>query len=262
MNPRACRLRKQDLVLLALGVALLICALVAVGGSGRQRAKEAVCQANLQRLGDAMTQFLADHDDGYPSPWTWLIRTEAPVAGYQRYCRWHDARYPPDGPVWLYLAKEKIALCPSFAGVAKELGKWHPLHQSSIPVDPQFSYSMNLFLGSPNRAAYDGGLKSADITRSKAEVFVFAEENVWLRPGNANVFNDTALCGDGREWFGTFHDAPPDNPNGGVVNAVFVDGHVQKVRSGLVVTEGLQADRSGAEYGVFEKYAWPFAKAP
>ncbi len=259
---RAKQFTRKDIIIAVLTTAFLLGSLAAVGGSGRQRAKEAVCQANLQRLGEAMTRFLADHDDHYPSPWTWLIRTEAPVAGYQRYCRWHDSRYPPDGPVWLYLAKEKIALCPSFAGLAKELGKWHPAHQSSIPVDPQFSYSMNFFLGSQNGVAYDGGLKSADITRSKAEVFVFAEENVWPRPGNSSVFNDTALCGDGRDWFGTFHDAPPDDLNRGVVNAVFADGHVQKVRSGLVATEDLQADRRGAEYGRFEKYAWPFEKAP
>ncbi len=253
---------RRDMVVGIAAAAFLLGALTIVGQSGRQRAKNAVCQANLGELGDAMSHFLSDHNDCYPNPWAWLVKTESPEAGYQRYCRWHDSRHPPDGPVWSYLAKEKIALCPSFAGLAKELGKWHPAHQSSIPVDPQFSYSMNHFLGSQSGTAAGGGLRSADITRSKEEVFVFAEENIWLRPGNSNVFNDTALCGDGREWFGTFHDAPRDDLNGGVVNAVFADGHVQKVRSGLVTTKDFASDRSQAEYGLFEKYAWPFEKAP
>jgi prepilin-type processing-associated H-X9-DG protein len=208
-----------------------------------------------------MSRFLDDHDDGYPDPWTWLVKTEAPVAGYQRYCRWHDPRYPPDGPVWSYLAKEKIALCPAFAGLGKQFGQFHPNHVASIPINPQYGYSMNVFLGPPPGITRARVLKSAEITRSKAEVFVFAEENMWTRPGNSNVLNDTALCGDGRDWFGTFHDAPPDDRNGGVVNAVFADGHVQKVRSGLVATNN-QMDRSTAEYGVFEKYAWPFDTPP
>jgi prepilin-type processing-associated H-X9-DG protein len=253
---------KRDVAVAAVTTVLLACNFAAVGTVGRQRAKDAVCQANLQHLGRAMSLFLGDHDDCYPTPWTWLVKTEAPELGYQRYCRWHDARYPPDGPVWAYLAKEKIALCPTFAGLAKEFGKSHPGHRATIPIDPQYGYSMNAFLGSKSATFPGGVLKSAEITRSKAEVFVFAEENMWQRPGCANVLNDTALCGDGRDWFGTLHDAPPDDLNGGTVNIVFVDGHVQKVRSGLVVTKDLMADRSTAEYGRFEKYAWPFEKAP
>jgi prepilin-type processing-associated H-X9-DG protein len=262
MDAKAWHPRKRDIVVLILCAAFLISALGAVGESGRQRAKEAVCQANLRQLGDAMSLFLGDHDDCYPSPWTWLVKTEAPELGYQRYCRWHDSRYPPDGPVWAYLAKEKIALCPTFAGLAKDSGTRHPLHRASVPVDPQYGYSMNVFLGSKTVGFLGGVVRSSEITRSKAEVFVFAEENMWQRPGCANVLNDTALPGDGREWFGTFHDAPPDDLNGGTVNVVFVDGHVQKVRSGLVVAKDFTADRSTAEYGRFEKYAWPFEKAP
>jgi prepilin-type processing-associated H-X9-DG protein len=154
------------------------------------------------------------------------------------------------------------ALCPVFASLAQQFGKSHPAHQGTIPVDPLFGYSMNAFLGTRNGTAPGGVLKSGEITRSRAEVFVLGEENMWARPGNTNVLNDTALCGDGREWLGTFHDAPLDNLNGGTVNAVFADGHVQKVRSALVSTRDFWGDKSGAEYGRFEKYAWPFEKAP
>lgn len=262
MYARRCYLPKRELAVLALGGAFLVSVLGAVGESGRQRAKQTVCQTNLRQLGSAMSLFLNDHDDCYPSPWTWLVKTEVPVTGYQRYCRWHDPRYPPDGPVWAYLAKQKIALCPTFAALAKQFGPFHACHVATNPVDPQYGYSMNAFLGSKGATVPGGVVRSAEITRSKAEVFVFAEENMWMRPGNSNVLNDTALCGDGREWFGTFHDAPADDRNGGVINATFVDGHVQKVRSGLVVTKDLDTNRSAAEYGRFEKYAWPFERAP
>ena len=48
--------------------------------------------------------------------------------------------------------------------------------------------------------------------------------------------------------------------NGGTVNAVFVDAHVEKVRSGLRTIDN-QADISDTEFNGFEKYGWPF-KAP
>ncbi len=262
MAVREKHLCRREIAVVILCVAFLLSVLEAAGGRGRERAKGLVCQTNLRALGAALTLFLGDHDDCYPSPWLWLVKTENPVVGYQRYCRWHDPRYPPDGPLWPYLAKEKVSLCPTFAGWGREYGARHPMHVASIPIDPQYSYSMNVFLGSSNAVYPRGVVRSAEITRNKAEVFVLGEENIWARPGNTNVLNDTVLCGDGRDWFGTFHDAPPDNLNGGTINAVFADGHVQKVRSGLVVAEDLSADRSTAEYGRFEKYTWPFDTAP
>jgi hypothetical protein len=130
------------------------------------------------------------------------------------------------------------------------------------PIDPQYSYSMNAFLGGTSGTTPGGVIKRSAITRSHAEVFFFGEENMWGRPGNTNVLNDNALCGDGRDWFGTFHGAKRGDWNGGVINLVFVDAHVDSTRSALQTTSDGQADRSEAEYGRFEKFAWPFKKAP
>ena len=60
---------------------------------------------------------------------------------------------------------------------------------------------------------------------------------MWARVACVNVLNDTAILPDGRDWFGTFHNTPDGDFNGGTINAVFVDGHVQAVRSGLRTTE-------------------------
>lgn len=240
---------------------LLLWNLAASGGPGRERARQSVCQVNLGQLGDAMELFLNDHEDRYPSPWAWLVKNEAPEMGYHRFCRWHDAKYPPDGPVWSYTAKVKIALCPTFGGLAREFGRTHVAHVESIPIESQFSYVMNAFLS--RAGTFPQGVTTpAQITRSRAEVFVFAEQNMWPRPGDSMGMNDTALCGDGRDWFGTFHDVPREMGNSGTINAVFADGHVQKVRSALAVTSDSMADRKGAEYGVFEKFAWPLTRAP
>jgi prepilin-type processing-associated H-X9-DG protein len=113
------------------------------------------------------------------------------------------------------------------------------------------SFLKNLFLGEKE--------KMKDVLMrgrgSKAEVFIFAEENMWMRQGNSNVLNDNALCPDGRDWFGTFHSASSADLNSGTVNAVFVDAHVQELRSALG-PEGLN-NTLEMEFGRFEKHGWP-----
>jgi prepilin-type N-terminal cleavage/methylation domain-containing protein/prepilin-type processing-associated H-X9-DG protein len=228
----------------------------------KTQAQEMTCRSNLRNYGVAQTMYLDDSDDRYPSPWTSLVKTESPVGGYQRYCRWHDPRYPADGPFWPYLKADKVHLCPTFAVLANTMAASHPSHDPSIPIEPYYSYSMNGFLGTTTGTSPGGVVKRSQITRRKSEVFFFGEENMWLRPGCSWVLNDNALCPDGRDWFGTFHGAKRGDWNGGTVNLVFVDAHVESTKSGLQVGPDGQADRSTAEYGRFEKFGWPFEKAP
>ena len=56
-----------------------------------------------------------------------------------------------------------------------------------------------------------------------------------------------------RDWFATFHSPMSGDLNTGKCNAVFVDAHVQEVRSALA-PDGTKAE---AEFGQFEKYGWP-----
>jgi prepilin-type processing-associated H-X9-DG protein len=211
--------------------------------------------------------YLDDNDSRWPNPWLSLVKTEAPVGGYQRYCRWHDPRYPADGPIWVYMPEPGVNLCPLFGSLAKTMGEAHPSHVATNPVVPYYNYSMNAWLGGfsgnpsgacgPDGSGKYGVRKLGDVTRSKAEVFFFAEENMWLRPGNPDVLNDNGLCADGRDWFGTFHGCKRNDWNGGTCNAVFVDAHVSSVTSGLLTVDG-QADKSGAEFGKYEVYGWPY----
>ncbi len=150
--------------------------------------------------------------------------------------------------------RQAFTLVEVLVVIAKQEGQKHPSHRASIPVIPVYSYSMNAFLGSSG-----GALKFSDITRSKAEVFFFAAENMWRRPGCNWVLNDNALCPDGRDWFGTFHGTSMSNRNAGTVNVVFVDAHVQEVRSALKEDP---SDTSEMEFGSYEKYGWPHVRAP
>ena len=238
------------IAIIALLMAILLPALQRV----KEQAQEIKCRANLRQYGIAMVMYLDDHEDTFPSAWTSLVKTEHPVSGYERFCRWHDPRYPPDGPFWPYLKNVEVHLCPTFKVIAKQEGTRHPNHRANIPVIPVYSYSMNAFLGSKS-----GALKFSNITRAKNEVFFFAEENMWKRPGCNWVLNDNALCPDGRDWFGTFHGTRQSDLNAGTANAVFVDAHVQKVRSALKKDP---SDKSEMEFGSYEKYGWPHVKPP
>ena len=245
------------LVVIAI-IAILMAILMPALQRVKEQAREMTCRANLRQYGIAQAVYLDENDDRYPYAWTSLVKTESPVAGYQRFCRWHDPRYPADGPFWPYLPEDKVHLCPSFKVLAKSEGQRHPSHVASNPIVPYYSYSMNSFLGSKgiggdsirDRAV----LKFTEITRSKSEVFFFAEENMWTRPGCSWVLNDNALCPDGRDWFGTFHGTSQSDLNAGTINAVFVDAHVQEVRSALKKDT---SDTSEMEFGRFEKFGWP-----
>ena len=258
MNKRSGFTLIELLVVIAI-IAILMAILMPALQRVREQAREMVCRGNLRQYGIAQALYLDDNDDRYPSAWTSLVKTESPVGGYQRFCRWHDPRYPADGPFWPYLKKGKVHLCPSFKIIAKSEGQNHPSHVDSNPVIPYYSYSMNAYLGSRSGASDGGILKSSEITRSKSEVFFFAAENMWLRPGCNWVLNDNALCPDGRDWFGTFHGTSQADLNAGTINAVFVDAHVQEVRSALKKDT---SDRSEMEFGRFEKYGWPFKDPP
>jgi len=156
-----------------------------------------------------------------------------PIPGYNIRCRWHDPRYPADGQIWEYMPAQKVNLCPLFKTLAKTYGTGHPLHSRDISVVPYYSYSMNAWLGSREDAGGHGVLKQSEVSKSKAEVFFFAEENMWNRPGCEWVLNDNSLWPNYCDWFATFHGASGSDLNNSTNNVVFVDGHVDEVRSGL-----------------------------
>jgi prepilin-type N-terminal cleavage/methylation domain-containing protein/prepilin-type processing-associated H-X9-DG protein len=228
----------------------------------KEQAQEMTCRANLRQYGISQSMYLDANDDKYPEAWLSLVKTQQPVAGYHQECRWHDPRYPADGPFWAYMPEAKVNLCPTFNTVAKTMAAGHPNHDPSVPIDPYYSYSMNAYLGSKAATAGGGVIKRSQITRSTNEVFFYSEENMWLRPGCNYVLNDNALCGDGRDWFGTFHGAKRGDWNGGTANAVFVDAHVDQVKSGLQTVNGT-ADKTNAEVhgsATCEKFAWPLKR--
>jgi prepilin-type N-terminal cleavage/methylation domain-containing protein/prepilin-type processing-associated H-X9-DG protein len=237
-------------------IAMLISILLPAMQLVRDQTYDLVCRSNLRQYGLAQSMYLSDNDDYYPNPEYALVSTTKPESNYQAYCRWHDTRYLPDGVFWPYLKEVKSHLCPKFRNLSKVCGQNHPRHNPDIPVNPVYSYSMNYFLGvkDKNFVNSSGVLKISEVTRTHSQVFFFTEENMWLRPGCFYVLNDTCLWANGNDWFGTFHNTTHNDLNSGTANAVFVDGHVQAVRSAL---KSNPDDNSEKEFGQFEKNGWP-----
>ena len=98
------------LVVIAI-IAILMAIMMPALQRVKEQAQEMTCRGNLRQYGLAQVLYLDDFDGRYPSAWTSLVKTEAPVSGYQRYCRWHDPRYKADGPFWPYLKDGKVHLC-------------------------------------------------------------------------------------------------------------------------------------------------------
>lgn len=233
------------LVVIAI-ISLLLAILVPSLNKAKQQVKFVLCKNNLKSYGVVAIMYTFDNQETMPNAWTSFYNRHGeypPDADYpqpepHRYCRWHNPRFDltvnPQyaGPLWPYLESRKVQMCPTFIQVARQFGDKHPEHRETIPIVPNYNYAMNQHLGER---------KIVEI-KNQSQIFFFSEENLWVTAGwSTFAFNDTALCvikdahnsfSDGiQPWdsFGTFHNAKDEKMETGVVNAVFVDGHVQTV---------------------------------
>jgi len=257
------------LVVIAI-IALLLSIVMPGLQKAKQHAERLICKTNLHNYGIAGNVYLSDNDETFPDPWLSLYDgkngSQTLPGEIQRYCRWHNAEFALEsvprfqGPFWSYLQSEEVNLCPVFRKVASKFGDRHPSHVASIPIDPQFGYSQNAYLGND----FFGGVLKMSGVSAPARTFYFAEENMWVmnksqpdyngqRYGeniSGAVLNDTALlartepknAADYDDAFATFHSPPGGDYNEGTGNAVMLDGSVESV--------------TPHDQGTFKK-AWP-----
>jgi prepilin-type N-terminal cleavage/methylation domain-containing protein/prepilin-type processing-associated H-X9-DG protein len=236
------------LVVIAI-IALLLSIGIPSLRKAKNKAMQLFCFNNLHNYGIVMEMYLQDYDDAFPCAWTSLYAEFQFPGELERYCRWHNEDYDLEehpeyaGPLWPYMAVQDVHLCPFFVRVGKQRGAEHPYHRDETPIVPINSYSMNALLG-PNAGSTEpnGVLKKTEVKRI-SQTFFYAEENVWLNTSRAAaVVNDNALVVNWNttqevdqvnppfvDCFGSFHNAPPDNLDAGLANAVFADGHAEYV---------------------------------
>ena len=133
----------------------------------REQARTIKCKTNLKGYGRVMGVYLNDNNQCFPHSFKWLYdRKDYKDGGNSvtdnRFCRWHNesknlAHFPEDaGQLWKYFSDKDIHLCPTFDKLAVSgLGEKHTHHNPLIPIEPQYTYSMNGHLGPRERRPDD-----------------------------------------------------------------------------------------------------------
>lgn len=227
------------LVVIAI-IAILMAILMPALQRVKKQARAIICKNNLAQYGLASKMYLGDWDGNFPYSFRWLY------ADGGTGCRWHDAsknlNQNPDlgGGLWPYLKSQDIHLCPDFDVTARMMGCAN-CDGRSIPVEPQYGYTMNSYLNGdaysyvPQQYRNTGldRIRNESQVKNPSRVFFFSEENSWRVPELSNAtINDNnlrATPGTGDDHFATFHDAPSGDLDHGYAYAVFIDDHVERV---------------------------------
>lgn len=254
------------LVVIAI-IGLLLAILIPALSKVKAIAWEVMCKNNLKQYGVAGKMYLNDNDDILPNAWNSIYKSVDELPDHPRMCQWHDASRNPDrrpdlaGKLFPYFGSwTKVHVCPTFERFARSYGSEHNsrCNPAIIPIEPQFTYSMNAFLGGFENWSLTSDnqelmIKASEI-RSPVNVFFFAEENCWRLPIRyTDVFNDNALCGapdlprDAKAWiyptipipgetatfrdcFASFHRTTLEKREEGMTNVLFLDSHVDFAR--------------------------------
>ena len=208
-------------------IAMLMTVMIPTLGKARKQATFVVCKNNLRNYGLSGVMYLSDNNECFPDSYTWL-HADGNKAIVDP-CAWHDANYLADGVLWPYLEAKDVHMCPTFFRLAKRLGASHSGHDESIAINPQYSYSMNSFLGD----GIWGRFEKVSEIKHPAEIIFFSEENIWPIDGlSVYVLNNNNLYMlqiSGSELYNniaTYHKTKGSDLNSGVANIAFVDGHV------------------------------------
>ena len=224
MNKKAFTLIEL-LVVIAI-IAVLMGILMPAMSKVKKEVRFIMCRSNLKQYGLSGRMYLDNNDDKFPDPQTWLYSKGSGIL--YNPCDWHDASKKPDGVFWYYLKAMDVHMCPEFYVLAKSIGASHEGHNNSkIPIDPQYSYSMNVYLGGTET----GAVKKSDEVKHPSKTIFFSEENLWTIEGlSIMALNNNILWTRTTPFdcIATYHKMIGRDRNSGVANVVFVDGSVDK----------------------------------
>ena len=238
------------LVVIAI-IALLLSILMPSLGKVKQIAESIACAANLRSYGIGMEMLLNDNDNNFPDSTYILWNDKTPAALKDNYHFWHneelDIGTHPEysGKLFSYIPDKKILYCKTFVHFAKNTISEHEAYTvsqgegpcGSIKMNPIFSYGVNNLLGPGINSVH----KRTQV-RLSATTFIFSEENSWVTTGiNQHALNDSAIFVrfdysapnnapmPFLDSFASLHGTSISKKDEGYANAVFLDGHVERV---------------------------------
>lgn len=275
-----------ELLCIVIVIILLIGLLLPALSRVRKISMKLVCGSILSGYGKAMLIYLNDSDNRFPDKENeWLYTEESFTDEHPLGCRWHDMAMATDekimtknpqyrGLMWDYINLNGKNVCPQFRAVAGSKKCPNPGHLKKISIVPQYSYTMNAYLGSER----PGGVLKDSQVREPGKVFVFAEENSWTvgpddlkfrtsrrtRALSTKALDDTMLTISPTEQtldcFATYHKPVSRKYNLGCSNVVFVDSHVDTI----TIEEQLENNERGWPEGTIGNitYAWASKTLP
>ena len=161
------------LVVIAI-ISLLIAMMAPALSRAKEHARNTICSSNLKANGFGLAMYFSDHDNYFPNSYNWIHQSslmerynaktnwsyflaDSAARIYPDSCRWHNEpenleHRPNDaGQLYRYISDRDIHVCPSFRKLVNSgLGATHYRHDDRLSVEPQWTYSINGYLGPTN----------------------------------------------------------------------------------------------------------------
>jgi prepilin-type processing-associated H-X9-DG protein len=230
-------LRRSDMVIVLVCMALVLMTLGSVGQTGRGRAKEVVCQANLHRWHGIFLDYIEDNDGSFftgvtSSGYWWPIQLPQGYQDWKRNRAWlcPMATTPMMDEKGVYLPRSNVFSAWGVYSTPTEMhynGRTYAMNPNGLAG----SYSLNGYtlkitgVYEPGISAKQGWQDLTDVPEpDRVPLFMDALRfDLWPLHGDAPAAVEDAA------WSSSNMARCCINRHDGAVNSLFVDGSVRKV---------------------------------
>lgn len=239
------------LVVIAI-ISLLISVLLPALNRAKELAQMTVCSAGARALAMAQHMYAAENQDRATHTKLWV--NSGTTWTSEAYHHWHmethvvggvTVRTIEDGQLWKYVGSREPYVCPVFRKFQHLNGRrFRTDGCAHTGVTAQYSYGMNTYIGPGGNGTVNGKYvtisigKTLGTVETPSRVGLFAEQNNWT---NNSLYRfplddpDFRASSDApkptySDAVGSYHLIKGGNPDSGVGNVSFVDGHVEAVK--------------------------------
>ncbi len=218
-----------ELLVVVTIILVLLALMMPSVNSAIENANFGVCQSNVRQLSISSYGYMTDFNNSIPDAFGWLS-TGANLHG------WHLPGSVKNGLLGSYVPNGDVYLCSVFTRTyALKLdgqSSWQCGETVASMPAPVFSYTMNSYLGWTGWNGKAGIIQKYTAVKKPSQCLFFGEEDGWIQGGvyaSWSINNASMGWGNPCDCVATYHFPPDGNYNLGCSNAVFIDGHTEKV---------------------------------